>query len=148
MLHHYHLHIYRRLDTHSVHETSFFHIPFYFIFESFNKVFFLSNAYPKKQARVEIMVPLIFVVDLANSQLQNGLDFYNFTVTFALIWRLIIIVIFVCLLRQLVNYFFLLLPSLTLFFIGTAKEQPPFHSRHISEGTKYKSNCHKNGNYN
>ena len=32
----------------------------------------------KKQARVEIMVTLIFVVDLANSQLQNGLDFLQF----------------------------------------------------------------------
>ena len=61
------------------------------------------------------------------------------------------------------NYFFILLPSLTCFFIGMAIEQwflleQPWNSlsfiwgrsngiQHISEGSKYKSNCRKNCNY-
>ena len=61
------------------------------------------------------------------------------------------------------NYFFILLPSLTCFFIGMAIEvwfllEQPWNSlsfiwgcsngiQHISEGSKYESNCRKNCNY-
>ena len=71
--------------------------------------------------------------------------FHNSTVIFALIRSLIIIVI--CLLRQLLlpfaSFTDFVFHQNSLRFIQGCSD-----GTHITEGIKYKSNCHKNGNYN